>query len=326
MTLLFVRLFFLVLIVFVGYYLGGIQSYPFVGMGLGFFAGGILILLESSLRRVSVRGLSSMVFGLLLGVFMAKLVSDILSLLPFGEFVHSGLRVVLTLVFSYLGTVMALRGKDEFHLIIPYVRFKREDRASRVILLDTSVIIDGRVVDIYKTNFFAGRLVVSRAVLTELQKIADSKDSIKRDRGRRGLDLVRSMQKEGAIDLRIHEDDLTEEKDVDMKLIKLAKIMEAAICTTDYNLGRNAVIQGIEVLNINELVVAVKPVVFVGDELEAYLVKEGKESGQAVAYTDDGTMIVVSNSRELIGKKVCVEVTSILQTHAGRMIFANLKG
>jgi len=193
-----------------------------------------------------------MVFGLLLGIFMAKLLSDIIALLPLGTFIHSVSRVVLTLIFSYFGAAMALRGKDEFNIVIPYVRFKRQDLKAEDILIDTSAIIDGRISDIYKANFLIGRLVVPRCVLLELQKISDSKDDIKRERGRRGMELLHSMQKDPAIEIHIYEDELPSNLNVDEKLIKIAKIMDAKVCTTDFNLGRIAALQGVEVLNIAE--------------------------------------------------------------------------
>ncbi len=324
MTLLFVRFFFLAISAIVGYQIGSINREPLLGAGLGCLSGILLIILEASLRTVSVRGLSSMVFGLLLGVFMANLVCDILALLPLGEFLQSILRVIFTLVFSYLGAVMAFRGKDEFNVIIPYVRFKRQDTSEGEILLDTSAIIDGRIADIYKTNFLTGHIVVPRFVLQELQRISDSDDSIKRQRGRRGLEILRSMQKDSEVDLKIQEEEMPGEQDVDTKLVKLAKMMEAKVCTTDFNLNRIASIQGVKILNINELSNAVKSVIFPGEELDIRLVKEGKEQNQAVAYMDDGTMIVVSDAKHLIGQKIKVNVTSVLQTQAGRMIFARL--
>jgi uncharacterized protein YacL len=280
--------------------------------------------LEQRLHRISLRGLSSMVFGLLLGVFMANLISDILALIPLDPFFQSISRVVLTIIFSYLGTVVALRGKDEFNIIIPYVRFRRQDVSSGSILLDTSAIIDGRVADVYKANFLTGRLVIPRCVLTELQKISDSADENKRQRGRRGMELLRMMQSDPKIQVIIHEDELSEEKEVDAKLMKLAKLLDARICTTDFNMGRIAALQGIGVLNIHELSNAVKPVVYSGEVLELKLVREGKEPGQALAYLEDGTMVVVGDARHLIGKKVTVRATSVLQTQAGRMIFAKL--
>ena len=322
MTLLFIRVFFLILSAIVGYYVGSIIDRPVLGLELGALSGLVLMFLEQRLHHISLRGLSSMVFGLLLGVFMAKLVSDILALIPLDPFFQSIFRVVLTIIFSYLGTVVALRGKDEFNVIIPYIRFRRQDVSGGSILLDTSAIIDGRVVDIYKADFITGRMVIPRCVLTELQKISDSADDNKRQRGRRGMDLLRQMQNDPEIHVHIHEDDLSEEKEVDAKLMKLAKLLDARICTTDFNLGRIAALRGIGVLNIHELASAVKPVIYTGEVLELKLIREGKEPGQALAYMEDGTMVVVSDARDLIGKKVSVRVTSILQTQAGKMIFA----
>jgi len=324
MTLLFVRSFFLIISGVVGYYIGTFYLKAMLGLQIGLLCGLLMILIETRLKRVSVRGLSSMVFGLLLGVFMAKLLSDILMLIPLGTFIQSTGRVVLTLIFSYLGTVMALRGKDEFNIIIPYVKFRRQDVKEGVILLDTSVIIDGRVVDIFKSKFLAGRLVVARFVLMELQKLADSADDLKRQRGRRGIELLRLMQKDPDVDVHIHEDDFPLNDPVDTKLIQLAKVMDAKICTTDFNLGRVAMLQGIIILNMHELANAVKPVVFSGQELEVSLLKEGKENDQSVGYLEDGTMIVVSDARQYIGQLKRVTVTSVLQTQAGKMIFAKL--
>jgi len=325
MTLLFIRVFFLIISGVIGYQIGIINQAPFAGVLACLVGGAMLIVIEANLKQVSVRGLTSMVFGLLLGIFMANLVSDIISLLPLDDVIKPILRVVLTLVFSYLGAVMALRGKDEFNLIIPYVRFKRQDLKDGVILLDTSAIIDGRASDIFKTGFLAGRLVVPRFILLELQRLADSEDDTKRQRGRRGMEILKTMQKDPVVDVRIHEDDLTGTDSVDSKLVKLSKVMDARICTTDFNLSRIASIQGIEMLNINDLVNAVKPVVFTGEELEIKLLKEGKEANQAIGYLEDGTMVVVSDGRRGLGQTVKVYVTSALQTQAGRMIFAKME-
>ncbi len=325
MTLLFIRGFFLVLSAVVGFLVGNVYNQEMIGIVMGLSGGIILIWFETAMKQVSVRGLSSMVFGLLFGIIMAKLVADILKLLPFDEAFHSSLRVVMTLFFSYLGAVIALRGKDEFNLIIPYVRFKRTDVKDGVILVDTSAIIDGRIADIYRSHFLSGRLVVPRFVLHELQRLADSEDDLKRQRGRRGLEILRSMQKDAAIDVKIHEDDLPGEREVDLKLVKLAKILEGRVCTTDFNLSRMASIQGTEILNINDLVNSVKPVIFAGEEMDVYIIKEGKEENQGVAYLEDGTMVVVTDGRRHLGQKTKVVVTSVLQTQAGRMIFSKVE-
>lgn len=324
MTLLFIRIFFTFLCAIVGYQIGEIIHDSAMGIIFGLLVAAFLISLESTFRKVSVRGLSSVVFGLLLGIVMAKLISDILSLLPLGDVFLPIARVVLTVSFSYLGAVMALRGKDEFNIIIPYVRFRRQDLKEGVIVLDTSAIIDGRIVDIHKSGFLAGRLVAPRFVLHELQRLADSQDDIKRERGRRGLEILRTMQKDATVDIRVHEDDMTGNDPVDVKLVRLAKILDGRLCTTDFNLSRMATIQDVGVLNIHDLVNAVKAVVFSGEELDVRLLKEGKESNQAVGYLEDGTMVVVGDGRKYIGQICKVYVTSVLQTQAGRMIFAKL--
>lgn len=326
MTLLFIRVFFLVLSSAAGYLIGNIYQQELPGLLIGLLSGSFLVMIEIMLKRVSVRGLSSVVCGLLFGIIMSKLVADILALLPLGVAFHSSLRVVLTLVFSYLGAVIALRGKDEFNLIIPYVRFRRTDLKEGVVLLDTSAIIDGRVSDICRSHFLAGRLVVPRFVLHELQRLADSQDDLKRQRGRRGLEILRNMQKDSALDIRVHDDDLPGEREVDLKLVKLAKIMEARLCTLDFNLSRMAAIQGVDVLNVNDLISSVRPVVFSGEVIELHVSKEGKEETQGVGYLEDGTMVVVTDGRRYIGRKIKVAISSVLQTQAGRMIFARAEG
>lgn len=325
MTLQVVRILFLVISAAVGYQIGDISGWGLAGIMGGLFLGTVLMILETRMYRVSLRGLSSMVFGLLLGMIIAKLITDILSRVLVGDYFLPLFKAVLTIVFCYLGVAMALRGKDDFNLIIPYVRFRKENFFENVVILDTSAIIDGRIKDVCKTDFFQARLVVPRFILKELQNLADSKDSIKRERGRRGMEILRDMQADPLIDIKVHEDDLSDVTDVDDKLLHLAKRIEARICTTDFNLNRNAGIQGIKILNINELANAVKPIVFPGDKINVKLVKEGTEHQQAVGYLDDGTMIVVSDSRHLIGQEVWVEVTSALQTQAGRMIFGKIR-
>ncbi|MBF0484473.1 MAG: twitching motility protein PilT [Candidatus Omnitrophica bacterium] len=324
MTLLFIRVFYFILTAMTGYYIGTMVNAPQLGLEIGLLGALILIFLEQRMHNVSVRGLSSMVFGLLLGLFMAKLVSNILGLLPLGDFIHSVSEIVLNLVFSYLGAIMALRGKDEFNVIIPYVRFRRQDVHSKIILLDTSAIIDGRVGDIYRSNFLLGRLVVPKFVLQELQTLADSADDIKRQRGRRGLDILKELQKDTRLDLRIHEEEVSDDRGVDAKLVKLAKFLDATVCTVDFNLEKTATLQGIQVLNLNALAEAVRCVIFPGEYLEVTLVKEGKEHNQAIGYMQDGTMVVVSEGRNRIGQRVNTVVTSVLQTQSGKMVFGSI--
>ncbi|MBI3990691.1 MAG: PIN domain nuclease [Candidatus Omnitrophica bacterium] len=325
MNLLFVRILFMVASILVGYQALGPQNLGFLGAVIGAVASGLLILLEMGMRRVSMRGLSSTVFGLILGLIMAKLVTDAFTLAPISSASLSVIRVTLTLIFCYLGMVIGLRGKDEFSVIIPYVRLRRQNQAEELTLLDTSVIIDGRILDICKTKFLENKLVIPKFVLRELQQIADSTDPIKRQRGRRGLEILHTLQKEMGQDIMLHEEELPDIPEVDAKLVKLAKILEAKILTVDFNLNRVASLQGIKVLNINELANALKPMVFPGEQMQIKLLKEGKEHNQAVGYLDDGTMVVVEDARRLIGQEARVVVTSVLQTQAGRMIFTKIE-
>ena len=325
MNLLLARILFTLGSMIIGYQAEALSGSGFIGMLIGGLAALVMIILEVGLRKVSVSGLSSAVFGLILGLIMAKLVGDAFSLVPIDPGTLSRVRVGLTLVFCYLGMVMALRGKDEFNIIIPYVRLRRQDQAENVVLLDTSVIIDGRIVDICKTGFLGGKIIIPKFVLRELQQIADSNDPIKRQRGRRGLEILNTIQKEPGLDISINEQDFAETSEVDAKLVKLAKLIEGNILTVDFNLNRVASIQGIKVLNINELANALKPVVFPGEVMHIKLIKEGKENNQAIGYLDDGTMVVVEEARRLIGQDVKVAVTSVLQTQAGRMIFTKVE-
>jgi len=291
-----------------------------MGLAMGFSFSFIIIVLEVMMRRVSVRGLSSMVFGLLLGMLMAKIVSNAFILFPIDASMRSLTNVILTLSFCYLGAALGLRGRDEFNIIIPYVKLKRQGEISDLVILDTSAVIDGRILDVCKTNFLEAKIIVPRFVLKELQTIADSSDSIKRQRGKRGIEILQNIQRE--INITIQEEDFPEIHDVDTKLIRLAKLLEAKVVTVDYNLNRIATLQGVKILNINELSNALKAIVLPGESLEIKIIKEGKEYNQGVGYLEDGTMVVVENGRKLLGKTLSVAVTSILQTQAGKMIFA----
>ncbi|MFA5142785.1 MAG: PIN domain-containing protein [Candidatus Omnitrophota bacterium] len=330
MTLIAIRLFFVFLSSVAGYYIGSLLGdfqpmWGISGLLIGLGASALIILLEMVMKRFSVRNLSAAVFGLIFGFFMAWVLTSVMRLIPMSLQLFSSLQIILILIFCYLGMVIAMRGKDEFNLIIPYVKFVRQDKKDDIVLLDTSVIIDGRIADIFHTHFIEGRIVIPRFVLKELQQIADSQDSLKRNRGRRGLDILNKIQKSTDLDVRIQEEDFPEVKEVDAKLVKLAKLLGAKIFTNDFNLNKVAELQGITVLNINELANALRPVVLPGEPMEVRISKEGKEYNQGIAYLDDGTMVVVDNSRHLIGQTTRVIVTSVLQTSAGRMIFAKLE-
>lgn len=325
MNLLAVRILFVVFSMIIGYQAGEPRGAGLLGIIFGALMSLAIIFLEIGMRKVSVRGLSSAVFGLILGLLTVKLVTDVFSLAPVSAEQLAAIRVTLTLVFCYLGVVIGLRGKDEFNIIIPYVRLRRQDQAEEITLLDTSVIIDGRISDIFKTNFLDGKVVIPRFILKELQQIADSTDPIKRQRGRRGLEILHVIQKEIGKDISVNEEDFPEVSEVDAKLVRLAKLIEAKILTVDFNLNRIATFQGVKVLNINELANVLKPVVFPGEQMRIKLIKEGKEYNQALGYLDDGTMVVVEDARRLIGQEVKAVVTSVLQTQAGRMIFTKIE-
>ncbi|MDD5449463.1 MAG: PIN domain-containing protein [Candidatus Omnitrophica bacterium] len=330
MTLLFIRIFFIILSTVIGFFTGISFISPEMKWGIiggmtGFFASVVLITFESWMRKVSVRNLSAAVFGLIFGLFMSWVLTSAIKLVPMDPRAFSTIQIILTLIFCYLGMVIAIRGKDEFNLVIPYVKFTRQDQRDEIILLDTSVIIDGRIADICSTKFIEGRIVIPRFVLKELQQIADSPDALKRNRGRRGLDILNRIQKDTTMDVKIEEEDFPDIPDVDAKLVKLAQLLGAKVLTNDYNLNKIAQLQSVTVLNINELANALKPVVLPGELLEVRIVKEGKEFNQGVAYLEDGTMIVVDNTRNLIGQTVRAVATSVLQTSAGRMIFAKLE-
>jgi uncharacterized protein YacL len=229
------------------------------------------------------------------------------------------LRLAVPFLFGYIGLMAALAHAEEMPLglVVP----KKGDSASTAKVLDTSVLIDGRIVDIAESGFLEGRLIVPRFVLHELQLVADSSDSAKRNRGRRGLDVVQLLQKQPRIRLEVTSEDFPETREVDLKLIELAKLLEAKIVTNDFNLNKLAQVQGLTVMNINELANSLKPVVLPGEVMRVFILKEGKEHNQGVAYLDDGTMVVVDNARRMISKTVDVIVTSVLQTTAGKMIF-----
>lgn len=293
-------------------------------------------LLTSSLSKIPTSDILVMVFGIGIGLILANLIGSPFSRLPI---VGSYIPIILSLILSVVGAKLALRKHNDivgfFNRIPNRKVIKPEEKQPDVLagplgdrlyscnkLLDTSVIIDGRIMDIVAAGFLDGQLVVPNFVLEELQKLSDSADNLKRAKGRRGLDLVQDLRISYKDQVVVVDNDFDDISEVDAKLVRLAKQAQAAIITNDYNLNKVAGIQGVKVLNINELANAIKPVVIAGEEMHVYLVKEGKESNQAIAYLDDGTMIVVENGRHSIGTSIPVVVTSVLQTAAGRMIFA----
>ena len=284
------------------------------------------VLFESRIKMIPTRDIILGVCGLVIALLIGVLLNFPLGRIPW---VGPYLSLLVTLVLMYLGVTLILNRKDEFLFLTSH--FARRPASSHGKkpgsgkILDTSVIIDGRILDISKTGFLEGEIRVPVFVLEELRHIADSSDLLKRNRGRRGLDILNKMQKERDMEIKIVNKDYDDVAEVDSKLVKLALDEGSVILTNDFNLNKVCELQGVAVLNINELANAVKPVVLPGEEMLAHIIKDGKESGQGVAYLDDGTMIVVEGGRRFIGETIEVLVTSVLQTAAGRMIFAKPK-
>lgn len=281
------------------------------------------------LQKIPTQNFAAATIGLIIGLVIANLLAYSLSFIPI---IGSYLPIVLSVILGILGINMGIHKKDEIINFFGYFRnfnkIRRKENIKNFVhpkILDTSVIIDGRILDICHTEFLEGDLIIPRFVLSELQHIADSSDSLKRNRGRRGLDILNKMTKIRKNRVKIVGKDYNEPKEVDAKIIKLAKEIKAKVITNDYNLNKVAQLEGIFVLNINDLSNALKAVILPGEEINTQIIKEGKEPEQGIAYLDDGTMIVVEDGYKYIGKKVNVLVTSILQTPAGRMIFGRVK-
>ncbi len=289
--------------------------------------GGAVRNTEETLSKMPLSDIFFTVLGLILGLLLALLLGTLVNRIPV-PWIAAIINVGLYVFCGYLGVSVTLRRRNE---IAEPGWFKSSDKKERTSvmarpkILDTSVIIDGRIFDICQTGVMEGKLVVPGFVLQELRHIADSADSLKRGRGRRGLDILHRMQKELNMTVHVEERDFEDIAEVDAKLLRLAQELGGVVITNDYNLNKVASVQSVPVFNINELANAIKPVVLPGEEMTLAVVKEGKESGQGVGYLDDGTMIVVENGRRYIGETVETVVTSVLQTAAGRMIFAKLK-
>jgi len=295
---------------------------------IGALAGFIFALLALSLEKIIKKAPLKVIFGATLGLFLGLVIAQLLGY-AFSGLQNSAIRisisVILSCVFGYIGLVLGGKKVEEFKWPGWGFFAKGSHKKNGGKILDTSVIIDGRVADICETDFLEGPLVVPQFVLQELQYIADSADNLKRARGRRGLDILNRMQKGDAVEVQVVDEDYPDIKEVDAKLVALAREMNAKIITNDFNLNKVAQLQGVSVLNINQLANALKPMVLPGEVLHLQIMREGKEQGQGVAYLDDGTMVVVENASRHLGQEVEASVTSILQTTAGRMIFTTLK-
>ena len=303
-----------------------IENGPVAGVVIGFGMGSLLIAVDLMLKGFSLRAFSAATFGLFLGTLTAWMV-DGTQLFKFADADTLWLvRLCLFLGFGYIGMVLAMRSnKEDFSLIIPFVRFTSQNKPDNLLLLDTSAIIDGRVADLIDAKYLDGVVVVPRFVLTELHQIADSSDPVRRARGRRGLEMLSRIQRNKRNEVKIHEGDIPDEKEVDMKLVRLAKTLDAKLFTNDFNLGKIAELQSVNYVNLNEMARALKPVILPGEVFSLRIVREGKDKGQGVGYLNDGTMVVVNQAQQLVGQQVTVQVISLLQTGAGVIIFADPK-
>ncbi len=293
----------------------------------------VIMLIESEIQNVPTSDIALGSIGLIVGLVIAYLISQLIYKLQV-PFLGVAVSIILYSMLGYFGIKIATRNRDDIASALGNLSSNNRKGSKDKVkssykscpkILDTSVIIDGRIADICKTGFIEGPLVIPVFVLEELQHIADSSDGLKRNRGRRGLDILNKIQKELDIEIIIHEKKFDDISEVDSKLLKLTQFLNGKIITNDYNLNKVAEVQGIDVLNINDLANAVKPVVLPGEEMIVQVVRDGKESGQGLAYLDDGTMIVVESGRRFLNETIDVVVTSVLQTSAGRMIFAKPK-
>jgi len=292
---------------------------------------------DAGVRRKRLSSLAGVFLGLVAGLVAAYAASFVVDLIfvyfapdnpaqrEAFEGLLLGIKVIIGLVTCYLGMSFVLQTKDDFRFVIPYVEFAKEIRGQKPTVLDTSVIVDGRVLDIVKTHLLQGTLIVPKFVINELQAIADSADKLKRARGRRGLDVLQQMREDPGMDVVIEDRDVAG-GDVDQKLVALAGEINGRVMTNDFNLNKVATLRGVQVVNLNDLAKAMRPVVLPGEKMEVRLVKSGESATQGVGYLDDGTMVVVEQGRDHIGERVDIEVTSTLQTSAGRMIFGRFTG
>ncbi|WP_051669553.1 PIN/TRAM domain-containing protein [Bryobacter aggregatus] len=322
--LLLIRCLFVLLLALCAWFFQPLQLAPAPAAGFGVVLGSAILLFEIRLRRMSLKRLIGAAIGSILGILGAFLISMVLrqavtdssSTIPF-------LQIATLLLMGYVGLATGANKGDLLNLSALGGVFgeAKSQNGSTFKILDTSVIIDGRIADVLETGFLDGVMVIPQFVLRELQMVADSSDSLKRNRGRRGLDILQRIQKMPNLHIQIVEDDFPLVKEVDLKLIELAKMYDCKIVTNDFNLNKVAQLHGVPVLNINELANAMRPVVLPGELMRVFILKEGKEPTQGVAYLDDGTMVVVDNARRMISKTIDISVTSVLQTTAGKMIF-----
>ena len=304
---------------------------PYVVFG-GVMIGAIVLVAADLLTpRKRIQTISAVYFGLIVGLILSDLVSSAIEptlILFMNQEVRKVIGGLFMIFICYICVTTLLQTKDDFRFLIPYMEFSKEVKGARPLVLDTSVVIDGRIADVAETRIVDQPLIVPRFVLQELQGIADSSDKLRRNRGRRGLDILNRLQKSPGIEVRIHDGEIPELagiREVDQKLVVLAKHLGGKVVTNDYNLNKIARLQGVEVINLNDLANAMKPIVLPGEALTVKLIKRGEEPGQGIGYLDDGTMVVTEAGANHLGETVKIAVTSVLQTSAGRMIFGRLE-
>lgn len=295
-------------------------------VAVGLAIGCLVVLVDVMLKGFSLRGLSALTFGLAVGMAISFMLGRSPLLEEGDPQIIYLVRLALFLICTYLATVIALRGKDEFNLVIPYVRFVPHDVDVPLMVVDTSALIDGRIARVVQTGFVGAALVIPRFVLNELHTIAGSSDPHAQARGRRGLETLGELRKIKNLDLRINESEVAKREDIDAKLVFLAQSMRAKLLTTSYNLAKIAEFHGVVWLNLNTLSKSLRPALVAGEMLEVELIRPGKEEGQAVGYLDDGSLVVVNEGKPHIGRTVTVEVISVLPSSAGKMVFARLSG
>ncbi|MGB9182403.1 MAG: TRAM domain-containing protein, partial [Pyrinomonadaceae bacterium] len=322
-----IRVVFTAILVAAAYVLHPVYGYRLISAAVGAAIATSIIFFEIRIRRASLKTLIGAAVGSIMGIVGAYLIGSLINSqesIAVAPETKTFLTLSLTFFMAYVGLMVGAAKGDYLDLAALGGIFS--DKASRrdLKILDTSVIIDGRIADVAETGFLGGTLIIPQFILRELQQVADSPDSSKRQRGRRGLDMLNRLQNNSTLDIQIVETDFPAVREVDLKLIELGKQLDAVIVTNDFNLNKVSQLRGVNVLNINELANALKPVVLPGEAMRVFILKEGKEYNQGVAYLDDGTMVVVDNARRLIGKNADIAVTSVLQTTAGKMIFGRL--
>ena len=320
-----IRLLFAAILVAAGYILKPIAEDPWISACVGLLIAVCIILFELRIRRATLKTLIGAAVGSILGIVGAYLIGSLISRQEsIDPEEKTFLTLAITFFMAYVGLMVGAAKGDYLDLSALGGIFSDKVTRRDLKILDTSVIIDGRIADVAETGFLTGSLIIPQFILRELQQVADSPDSSKRQRGRRGLDMLNRLQNNSSLDIQIVETDFPSVREVDLKLIELGKQLDAVIVTNDFNLNKVSQLRGVSVLNINELANALKPVVLPGEAMRVFILKEGKEYNQGVAYLDDGTMVVVDNARRLIGKNADIAVTSVLQTTAGKMIFGRL--